>query len=183
MALVTFIIPTVGRPTLQKTLDSLLAQSNSKWEAIVVGDGISVEEIDDPRIQYMSIPKIGFKNCAGKVRSAAAHKVTTECVGFVDDDDILFPNYVQALHDEAEHGDLIVFRMRMGERIVPNPRCTSSRQLMPADVGISFSLKSSIFKANPMEPSMFEDFTYLDRLRREYKVHVSNAVTYNVRPK
>lgn len=39
-AIVTFIIPTIGRDTLSKTIDSLINQTNPNWKAIIVFDGI-----------------------------------------------------------------------------------------------------------------------------------------------
>ena len=129
----------------------------------------------------MRITKIGFSNCAGLVRSAAAPHVRGEWVAFLDDDDTVFSNYVQALV-EAPQADLIVFRMVMGNRIVPHPACRNASQLRGGDVGISFSVKSDIFKSILMRPSEYEDYTFIDNVRKTHTVRVSDAVTYNVRP-
>jgi len=40
MALVTFIIPTIGRDTLQRSIDCLLEQTIQEWKAIIIFDGI-----------------------------------------------------------------------------------------------------------------------------------------------
>ena len=37
---ITFIIPTIGRPTLSKSIESLINQTNKNWEAIIIFDGI-----------------------------------------------------------------------------------------------------------------------------------------------
>ena len=57
--LITFIIPTIGRHTLSKTLDSLINQTNPNWKAIVIFDGItSTIQNTDPRIRIIESPII-----------------------------------------------------------------------------------------------------------------------------
>ena len=52
-ALVTFIIPSTNRPTLEHTIRSLQAQHNPSWEAIIVFDGVKPSKITtDSRINY-----------------------------------------------------------------------------------------------------------------------------------
>ena len=38
--MITFIIPTIGRNTLTRTVISLLQQTNKNWKAIIIFDGI-----------------------------------------------------------------------------------------------------------------------------------------------
>jgi hypothetical protein len=58
--LVTFIIPTLGRTTLARTIISLQNQQNSNWEAIVVFDGIAPTKMPvDHRIKTIQIEKTG----------------------------------------------------------------------------------------------------------------------------
>jgi glycosyltransferase involved in cell wall biosynthesis len=37
--MLTFIIPTIGRDTLHRTIESLEKQANNNWNAIVIFDG------------------------------------------------------------------------------------------------------------------------------------------------
>ena len=37
---ITFIIPSVNRPTLERSINSLVSQTNPNWECIVVYDGV-----------------------------------------------------------------------------------------------------------------------------------------------
>ena len=87
--LITFIIPTIGRSTLQNTLDCLINQSNPNWKAIVIFDGISSTiQNTDPRICIIESPKLGEgTNSAGLVRNYGITFADTEWVAFVDDDD------------------------------------------------------------------------------------------------
>ena len=39
--LITFIIPSIGRPSLQRTINSLMDMKDPDWKAIIVFDGIN----------------------------------------------------------------------------------------------------------------------------------------------
>ena len=184
--LITFIIPSVGRPTLERTLQSLQALSNPGWQAIVVFDGVDpVPPVSDPRIVYTSISKQGYANCAGQVRNQGIRNVNTQWVAFVDDDDILLPNYLDKFYEELETGaEVIIFRMysTFDDRLVPP---LDHVDFYPAHVGISFCLKTSIFQQEHkwFRPCPFEDYDLLNRLRIARKrIRMSPYVTYVVRP-
>jgi glycosyltransferase involved in cell wall biosynthesis len=185
--LITFIIPSVGRSTLVQTLQSLQNINNPGWNAIVVFDGIDPPQpVSDPRISYMTIHKQGYANCAGQVRNQGIRAAKTQWVAFVDDDDILLPNYVDQFYNELNTGaEVIIFRMysTFDDRLVPP---MDHLDFYPAHVGISFCLKTSICREEHMwfNPCRFEDFDLLNRLRSLRKrIRMSPAVTYAVRPK
>jgi glycosyltransferase involved in cell wall biosynthesis len=82
------ITPTVGRPELERALESLRAQQLEDWEAVVVddGDGAGIElvrRLDDARISAM--------RCAGRgqvdARNTAIVGARGELVCWLDDDD------------------------------------------------------------------------------------------------
>ena len=197
--LITFIIPTIGRDTLKRTLESLIHLSNSRWNAIVIFDGIDIiRYVEDDRIQYLKIDKIGFKNCAGEVRNHGMKYVTTEWIGFVDDDDILLPNYVDSLLLELhKNPDVIIFRMAEHNllnrkfsittrqyEIVTKP-CINERFIRPFEVGISFCLKSKLIleEGFKFEPAHMEDYNLLQSLKlRNKNIILSKSITYVVRP-
>ena len=57
---ITFIIPTIGRKTLIKSIKSLQNQTNQNWNAIIIFDGIKSNiNINDPRIKIIEIDKKG----------------------------------------------------------------------------------------------------------------------------
>ena len=110
---ITFIIPSVGRPTLIRTLVSLQNLTIPYWKAIVVFDGVDgVDRIDDNRISYISIPKTGVSNHAGNVRNIAIEKSDTTWIAFVDDDDSLTPDYLEEFYkiSDKQDPDVIIFR-------------------------------------------------------------------------
>lgn len=189
--LITFIIPSVNRPTLGRTLESLMRMQNPNWRAIVMFDGFDVPPMEsrDPRIKMSSMVKTGTSNHGGRVRNQAIKEAVTEWIGFVDDDDTLEPTYVDHLHQHlAENNyDVVIFRMK-------DERNESSTLILPPmdhtdfvinRVGISFAMKRTLMTEENFwfEPSSAEDFYLLDRLRTAGKTIVlSPFVEYNVRP-
>jgi len=82
------ITPTLGRPELERALESLLAQDLPDWEAIVVddGDGTGIElarRLADPRIAAVPSPGTGQVDA----RNAAICRARGEMVCWLDDDD------------------------------------------------------------------------------------------------
>jgi len=183
-SLITFIIPTIGRPTLQRTLDSIRANTNSSWKAIVMFDGVEPTiTSDDSRIQILRMNKTGTLNYAGRVRNHAITKSNTPWIGFVDDDDVITPNYVEDLISHLkENPDVVIFRMKDKEIVLPPKEATVFKL---NQVGISFCLKTDIFIGEQIwfEPSSTEDFQLLNRLRRLGKqIIISPHINYIVRP-
>lgn len=182
--LITFIIPSIGRPTLANTIASLQRMENPNWKAIVVFDGVEEKHIDDARVTTMRIEKTGMHNYAGRVRNSGIQRATTEWVGFVDDDDTLQPTYVTRFHEHVEkaHPDVIIFRMKNSDgRILPRPDQTD---FFKNEVGISFCVRRThmVDEGLWFEPSSTEDFDLLDRLRQHNKsILISPFVEYMVR--
>jgi glycosyltransferase involved in cell wall biosynthesis len=181
--MITFIIPTIGRPTLQRTIDSLLNQKNKNWKAIVAFDGIPAIEYDDPRIKSISLPKTGKLNHAGQVRNTAIEMTDTEWVGFVDDDDTISKDYVEKIEQELKQNPsakCIIFRMRFligSITVMPEPHHDN---FYITRVGISFAMRKDLNML--FEPSSTEDFNLLNRIRAAgNKIIISPFVTYFVR--
>jgi glycosyltransferase involved in cell wall biosynthesis len=184
--LITFIIPTIGRNTLQNTLDCLINQSNPNWKAIVIFDGISptIQNID-PRIRIIKSPKLGQgTNSAGLVRNYGITFADTEWVAFVDDDDNLSRRYVDIFIEESSAytlADIIIFRMEQCKDYILPPFSTDTFYIHK--VGISFALKKKVFdEGHVFIPHPGEDFVYLDEARnKKYNIMISPYVTYFVR--
>ena len=114
--MITFIIPTVGRPTLKKAVESIENQTNDNWKAIVVFDGIEPTiSISNPKISVIKTEKAGVgQNGAGNVRNYGMKFVDSEWIGFLDDDDTIAPDYVETFNNELTSFpfvDVIIFRM------------------------------------------------------------------------
>lgn len=186
--IITFIIPSCGRSTLSRSLDSLIAQETPNWRAIVVfdgPDGSMAAGRKDRRITYKYTGKqLGEKNHAGAVRNMGLDHVETKWVGFLDDDDTVTADYVSALVNEVGHEevDAVVFRMRREDGSVVPP--TQAIDFSKNEVGISFALRMEYVNQNNVRfvPGPTEDFDLLRKLRTAgAKVVLSPFLTYRVR--
>ncbi|TBV25501.1 hypothetical protein DMZ43_11180 [Meridianimaribacter sp. CL38] len=101
--LVSIIIPTYNRAHLiGETLDSVLAQTYSHWECIVVDDGstdgtaalLDTYCAKDPRIQYYQRPEDRPKG-ANACRNYGFEVSTGDYVNWLDSDDVFAPNKIE----------------------------------------------------------------------------------------
>jgi hypothetical protein len=199
--IVTFLVPTVNRPTLNRTLHSLQAQTSPLWKCIVIFDNVTsfhapLDIMSDHRFKLMVLEsKAGQgNNSAGMVRNAALPHVDTPWLAFVDDDDTLSPHYVAWLLEEAMQNpstDVLIFRMaRLGQRLLPPYDLpvvppAEDRTFRSGFVGISFSMKTFIAQRDGFEfiPHPGEDFVLLNRLRLagNYSMVMAEHIGYFVR--
>lgn len=115
MPFFSVIIPSYQRPELlQRAIKSVLSQTYSDFEVVVVLDGG-----DEPDIQSAVIPdpRIKWKNSIRRGRSAARNEgidtATGQYLCFLDDDDTYDPTFLAHLFDhlQANHfSDSIVIR-------------------------------------------------------------------------
>ena len=181
---ITFIIPSLNRPTITRTVDSLLNQTNPNWNAIILYDGVVGTVFDDERIKTLDIPKTGLVGPAngqsGLVRNEGIKLCDTEWIGFLDDDDTIHPNYVKTLNEKYLNNDFVVWRMKyQNGLIVPS---LFSNDLFFGGVGISFCYKNkfdNLFFDNNRDG---EDFDFLSKLKKLTSNWViTPEVYYNVR--
>lgn len=184
-AKITFIIPSINRPSLHRTIDSLIRQKNPNWKAIIIFDGVKSNiKIADNRFSIININKIGKRNNAGEVRNIAIKEIDTEWCGFVDDDDMLLNNYVELFYEyitNENYLDVILFRMKKSKRIIPEYNKNNLIWTKNGNVGISFCSKTDILKKYKFIPSNTEDFNLIDRLNKnKKKIMISDKITYLV---
>jgi glycosyltransferase involved in cell wall biosynthesis len=188
--LITFVIPTIGRKTLPRTLESLKNLKNKNWKAIVIFDGIEPNIKDsDPRIKIVKLDKKTGKqgnnrrNSAGNVRNYSLEFIDTKWTGFVDDDDTLNDQYINKLKDHINNDvniDVVIFRMRErnGKTILPK---IGDKDFKINQVGISFCLKTNIYKQFNFIQSQTEDYDLLKRIKSNGKnIIISDYIGYNV---
>lgn len=182
--LVTFLIPSVGRTTLQQTLDSLHAQTDDGWEALVVYDNIEPDRACTDRIRTLRTPdKLGVgRNGAGEVRNLGMEHVTTPWVAFVDDDDTLSPTYVADLRQNiGRHPQLpvVIFRMVHYGSVLP---LAEHSMFQYGAVGISFAVRMDLWRTHRLAfvPSETEDYTLLCSIHALTDMLLAPQVTYFV---
>jgi glycosyltransferase involved in cell wall biosynthesis len=186
VSFVTFIIPTLGRPTLARTLDSLTHQSDQDWRAIVCFDknASGLLEFEEYNGQLKAINSYEGGH-AGLVRNRGIDLVETPWTAFVDDDDWLALSYVQKLKGYAlSHPqlDLIVFTYydEVNNNTVPEKR---QNKIAECKVGISFAVKTEFINTHNIRftPYAIEDFRFLDAcVKAGAKYWISHDLQYYV---
>ena len=101
----SIIIPTIGRDTLKRTLDSIKTQPVLPQEVLVIGDGpqpAAEQAFTSSGLpgRYVERPKIG---CWGNPhRTWAARQAAAEWLAFMDDDDIYLPGAMLPIRKAIE---------------------------------------------------------------------------------
>lgn len=189
--LCSFVIPTLGRNTLKRTLQSLLDLQDWNWRAIVVFDGIKPVELSglNPNINYLEdnhfivieSPKLAH---AGLLRNVGIEKVDTTWTAFVDDDDWLEPTYLNRLkyYSLNQDLDIIVFSYydAINRNLQPPPYLNSIKE---CNVGISFAIKTNFIREHNLQftPFAIEDFRFLDSaVNAGAKYLITHDIQYKV---
>ena len=181
---ITFIIPSLNRPTISRSVESLLNQTNPNWLCIIIYDGVDGIEFNDERIKCFKIEKTGRVSSfgggeSGLVRNFGIKESKTEWIGFLDDDDTLHQDYVKDLFEKYSEYDFVVWRMVYTDgKILPPP----NNDLSFGSVGISFCFK------NKFENLLFdsnrngEDYDMVTKLKSlTSNFIVTPEVYYNIR--
>jgi hypothetical protein len=107
---VSVLIATRNRPDLLKhALASVLAQTLTDFEVLVVNDGVCNEAeqvasgFGSPRIRYFRRPPGGGQRAAFNF---ALPRSRAKYIAYLDDDDVYFPNHLEAVVGAAERGNL-----------------------------------------------------------------------------
>lgn len=89
---VTVVIPTIGRPSLVRAVDSVLGQTLAATRLLVIADGVEYAPVvrqllantREDIVDILAIPRVG---APARVRNAGLQRVSTEFVAWLDDDD------------------------------------------------------------------------------------------------
>jgi glycosyltransferase involved in cell wall biosynthesis len=195
MNLVTFIIPTTGRPSLQASLNSLLHQTIGNWKAIVVVDGVESPNItcNDSRIKLITTgytTQIGdhdklndhlTTNRSGELRNIGIQLCDTDWVVFLDDNNTLSYTYLETFYNELNliyDVDVVIFKMNHPDYgILPK---LNSISFYENEAGACFAMKRKIFDQDiRFVPSHDEIYTLLHSVREKgYRIVLSPYVKY-----
>tara|TARA_B100001093_G_scaffold468498_2_gene488530 strand:+ start:1558 stop:2448 length:891 start_codon:yes stop_codon:yes gene_type:complete len=144
--LFSVIIPTYNRDCfITKTIESVLNQTCSSFELIIVDDGSTdstekvVREIEDPRIKYFKKENAE----RGAARNFGVNKAKGDYITFLDSDDLLYSKYLkEASLFIASNGEINVFHQLF------EIRNNSDKLIQSADYSNSNVFKSLIKKGN-----------------------------------
>lgn len=153
----TIIIPTIGRSTLFRAVESVEAQT------IPTKYVVQVDEVE---------------NGAAITRNQAIQTVQTNWVGFCDDDDYLDPHYHQWLKKYQQTADLVIFQMQRPDGMIL-PDHTSVNKLAYNWVGISFAIRTELAKAFPFKNMVGEDWDMITTMKQAHKnIVIAPEVAY-----
>lgn len=181
--LFTVVIPTYNRvEPVRRALESVLAQTCSDWEAVVVDDGSRdgaaieavVEAFADPRVRYVRRPNGG----APAARNSGIDAARGRLIAFLDSDDAFLPHKLEraaAAFAGREDTPLLFFsRMlvdraigktwvkpphgpRAGERIDEYIMCTSG-QILSSSIVVPAALARQVRFREGLPSSQDTDF-------------------------
>lgn len=120
--MITFLVPTVGRPSLITTLNSIECWPGD--EILLVGNGYRV---NDPRVRYVDCKPGG--DWGHTERNFATPHARGRYIAHIDDDDVYAPGSRQLMEDAIQQaeGKPILFRMRFPNGITlwrePEVKC------------------------------------------------------------
>ena len=179
---ITFIIPSINRPSIINAVNSLLNQTNPNWECIIIYDGVDGFKFDDDRIKIVVTEKLGGSSwvhgISGLVRNVGLNMVDTNWIGFLDDDDTLDSNYVHTLFTKYNDYDFVIWKMKYTNGIIL-PRGNS---IQFGDVGISFCYKNKFENLRFDKNRDGEDFDFLIKLKSlTNNFIIAPEVYYNIR--
>jgi len=107
---VSVIIPTIGRKSLIRTLESVLNQTYQNLEIIITDDTeggkakpLIERYLTDPRIKYVINTK--YKHGPSGNKNNGLDNITGDYFTIVDDDDIIMPNAIEELLSVAIKGN------------------------------------------------------------------------------
>jgi glycosyltransferase involved in cell wall biosynthesis len=100
--LISIVTPTYNRGYLiSRAINSVLAQSYTNWELLVVDDGSTddthelISRYDDDRIRYVKIPRGGVS----RARNTALDMARGRYITFLDSDNVLDPGFLRLMHN------------------------------------------------------------------------------------
>lgn len=100
---ISVVMPTFNRAyIITEAIESVLRQSYSDWELLIVDDGSSDDTGDiissrfkDPRINYIPWNHVGVS----EARNHGVATSTGEIITYLDTDNVWYPGYLRAVHD------------------------------------------------------------------------------------
>jgi len=141
---ITVIVPTIGRPTLERCLRSFLPDLSGNDEVVVMVDG------DLPHVEFLCqelarefpLPVWTYAweteqgNWGHPLRNMALDRfVDTSHVWTIDDDDVAAPGAIKTLRKYIQH-DFVIFKMEFGPGShADGITCWRYKTIMHGDVG------------------------------------------------
>jgi len=203
---VSVVVQSAGPPqTLLRALDSLVAQSWTNWEAVVVDHGpIPVDALvrAHPAWERVSYARLPVQHTAGAARNLGLRMIRGEYVAFLDPDNRFTPEHLQRAVDAiARTGAMaslaqarLVLEPALGSAIIPEPlgvveplggseddvsRLEIAQTVALDAVVLYRGLFDTIGAFNDTVPSL-DDWDFTLRLARAVRFAPAGAITVDV---
>ena len=134
------VVPTIGRDSLRRTIDSILEQSYPVSELVVVNDSqAQVPLVKDEAVKGVPVVEVytGGLTGEGNARNVGVRSATASHVAYLDDDDIWLPHHlkmaVRSLRGPAGpdvYSCSAILARPDGARIYPKVRYTGHQPLI-----------------------------------------------------
>ncbi|MEV7637676.1 glycosyltransferase family 2 protein [Pseudarthrobacter enclensis] len=179
-----------GESTVERAVNSVLAQSHEDWELLVVDDCSTdagpqlVEDLitrhGDQRVRLIRQERNGGPSAA---RNAGVAEARGEYIGFLDCDDELLPDFLAAMcANMADDVDIVVAahlaQTPVGRRY---PRPDSAQGVLTGLQTVDCALQGKLWNflhAKVYRRSLFDYFSFPEHLVR-YEDLVLNAIAYS----
>lgn len=94
------ILPTIGRESLRRAIDSVIKQSYQDWLLWIIADQIVIPncwpmELDDRIIVYETIDLPASPDSGARARNFGIHQGDADWIAYIDDDDEWLPNHLE----------------------------------------------------------------------------------------
>lgn len=134
------VVPTIGRDSLRRAIDSILEQSHTVSELVVVNDSeAQVSLIKDGAVKGVPVVEVytGGLTGRGNARNLGVRSATASHIAYLDDDDIWLPHHlkmaVRSLRRPAcpdVYSCSVILSRPDEARIAPKVRYTGSQPLI-----------------------------------------------------
>jgi GR25 family glycosyltransferase involved in LPS biosynthesis len=164
----SFIVPSMNRPTLYDSINSVVLSPEWNWECHVMMDGVSVSNyIANEHVHYHYLDKLGS---AGLVRNEGFKFVDTRWTCFLDDDDEILLTYIPSLMKYSRDNpktDIIIFTYidETNGRTCPG---NGDNRFIVGNVPICFAIKTEFIRKYNIKfkDNICEDFDFIMDCKR-----------------
>lgn len=160
--LLSIVIPTYNRADfIAITLQSVLEQTSSNYEVIIVDDGSTdnTEEVVKPFLQYNQFSYYKKVNGErGAARNYGAERANGQYLNFFDSDDLLYPNHVEEIEKIVKNHNPSAFHLAYDVKN-KNLQLLSKVQTIDEDI-----IKGNPYSCNGIvvKKSVFDKFKFTE---------------------
>ena len=188
----TFIIATIGRPSLKEAINSALNQKRDTLIVVVFDDEDIVKMVDHSDVVYLKTDQHVWGEGARQygINWCISNNIKSTYLSYLDDDDTILPSYTESLEKYIKW-DIVVHSMKIFEngRIVPEegyhtkPNLPELQKIKIATqplvinyIGLTYSLKWEKAKHIKWNSAVPPDFNYINTACKSGLKHFKTGI-------